>query len=490
MDKMKYLKRLTPALLALLIAATAFTACSNNDSNETDAPIETDSGETLGEDEEIKYANLIEAVDYKGWTLNIANDAIGSEWFNGFTVEDMIGEAFNDAIYERNSRVKEKFNIKIVENNSGSYSQIKNAVSAGVQDVGFGYVLHRNCMSLVVSNYIRPINAMPVFDLSKPYWDKGAQETMYIADMLWHGYNSIGFDFYEGMAVLFYNGYLLEDSGIEESPADLYYEGKWTLEAMYDMMQTVSNDVNGDGEMKQEDDVFGFAGRELEYLPCLYSSGASLLLYNETDHTYEMNVTDELVMQVGDWVRKTILDTTISYPGWTDYSRTMFKEGRVLFYSKLLGDFRNLRDKEDDYGIICWPSVEEGGIHHIYVQNPMAILIPSNVDNAGRLATVIEALAADSYDNVMEPYIEKALIGRGTRDAESAKLFREFCDMRVYDMSYALGEMGAVNAYYAGVETGNYASSQKRLSKSFSSSLKKTMEALEEISANYKDMGY
>mgnify|MGYP002513492950 CR=1 FL=1 len=53
---------------------------------------------------------------------------------------------------------------------------------------------------------------MPVFDLTKPYWDKGAQETLMLNDLLWYGYCDLGFDFYEGMAMLFYNGFLLEDA--------------------------------------------------------------------------------------------------------------------------------------------------------------------------------------------------------------------------------------------------------------------------------------
>ena len=45
--------------------------------------------------------------------------------------------------------------------------------------------------------------------------------------------------------------------------------------------------------------------------------------------------------------------------GRNDETRNLFKAGGCLFYSRLLGDFRNLRDKEDDYGIICFPALEE-----------------------------------------------------------------------------------------------------------------------------------
>lgn len=108
-------------------------------------------------------------------------------------------------------------------------------------------------------------------------------------------------------------------------------------------------------------------------------------------------------MAVGEWLQKIINDKTLSCIGWNDATRDLFKEGRSLFYSRLLGDFRNLRDKEDDYTLVCYPSLNEGDIEHVYVQNPFGILIPADVEDTTRLGTIMEAMIADTYDNVMDP---------------------------------------------------------------------------------------
>ena len=71
-----------------------------------EAPVEEDDGKT-------HYADEIAAVDYDGWTLRIANDGLSAEYFSGFTMEELTGDAFNDAIYDRNVRVSEKFNVTI-----------------------------------------------------------------------------------------------------------------------------------------------------------------------------------------------------------------------------------------------------------------------------------------------------------------------------------------------------------------------------------------
>jgi hypothetical protein len=280
------------------------------------------------------------------------------------------------------------------------------------------------------------------------------------------------------MALVFCNGDLLEGNSISETPYELYTSGKWTLDAMLNMMTTVARDENGDGVMDAAHDTFGWSGREFEYLPSLYSSNLRLVKYDSAENTYKMNLVDDGVMAVGDMLNKIINDKSLSLPGRNDETRNLFKEGGVLFYSRLMGDFRNLRDKEDDYGIICYPALEENTDGMVYVQNPFTVMIPSDCDDDERLATLIEALAADTYDNVLDIYIEKAVIGKGARDIESANLLRDFIQKRAYDMSYAFDVFDAIKAYNNAIPGGNYASAASRTEKPFNKNIQKALEAL------------
>ena len=113
---------------------------------------------------------------------------------------------------------------------------------------------------------------------------------------------------------------------------------------------------------------------------------------------------------------------------WTETTRCprerIFTDGacRSLFCSRLLGDFRNLRDKEDDYGIICIPPLEENTDVMVCVQNPCAIPVPSDCEDDERLGTLIEALAVDTCDNILDVYIHRSVIGKGLCDEQSAEL--------------------------------------------------------------------
>ena len=486
---MKFRRALALILSALLLCSF-LPACSESAENQddpgtkTDAPNGSDasvpSPEIEAEDEDAKpeYYNMLPAEDFDGWKLTIANDGLSSEYFSGFCVDELTGDVFNDGLYNRRVAVQDKYNVVIEETNNGAANGIRQSVTSGSGDVGFGYVLTASCMGLISANYVLPITDLPTVDMSKPYWDKGAQQTLTFFDKMFFGYCDIGWDHYESMAVLFYNGFLLVNSGLSDSPYDLYMEGKWTLDRMYDMMNAVVQDADGDGKMTSGKDIFGWSGREFEYLPSLYSSNLRLVRYDETADTYVMDVTQDAVMAVGDKLNAIINDPNLSVPGRNDETRNMFKDGKCLFYSRLLGDFRNLRDKEDDYGIICYPSLEENTDGMVYVQQPYAILVPSDCPDTARIGTMLEALAAYTYDNVLDDYIQKTVIGKGARDQQSAELLEKFITIRAFDLCYAFNVFAPIDAYGLGVKGGNYASAQQRQSKVFAKSVAKSVEAL------------
>ena len=482
-------KRALALILAAALTAGSLLSCSESNPETPDetADVQAQTAEEPAavEEEDDMSAELgathffekQEAVDYDGWTFHMANNPPSTGWFLLLSVEELNGDEFNDGIYNRNTTVAEKFNVEITESRDSAVNDIRACVTAGTGDVAIGNVIMNDAMGMISGNYTLPMSDMNV-DFSKPYWDQGALKTLTIFDKMWYGYCDFGFDHYESMGLLYYNGFLLEDNGISDTPYNLYMEGGWTIDKMYDMMTTVARDLNGDGAMDQRHDLFGFTGRELEYLPSLYSSGARLIVYSEDEQSYVMNLEDNRVMAIGDWMNKCINDKNLSIPGNNDESRNLFKEGRSLFYCRLLGDFRNLRDKEDDYGIICFPYLDTNDDVMVYVQNPYQIMVPSDCQDTDRVSVLIEAMAAYTYDYVLEPYITKAVIGKGTRDQQSAELLRDFIGRRAFDLCYAFGVKSAIDSYVSAMKNGNYASLQKRSGKMFTKSIDRNMAAL------------
>jgi len=231
---MSHFRRAGAALLALLLLLPTFAACSEKQQDEGEpdkaaVTTQTPSAEEFPEEEDdgkSHYYENLEAADYGGWTFNIANDGLSAEYYSGFTVEELTGDVFSDDLYNRQIAVQDKYNIVISENHNGSVNGIKQCVTSGTGDVAFGYVLSGSCMGLITGNYVLPVSDLPTIDLTKPYWDQGSQKNLTFFGKMYYGYPDIGWDHYESVAVLFYNGWLLTNNSVQESPYDLYMEGK------------------------------------------------------------------------------------------------------------------------------------------------------------------------------------------------------------------------------------------------------------------------
>ena len=424
------------------------------------------------------FADIIEAKDFGGWTMAVGNTKNDPGYT--FVAEEMTGEVLNDAIYERNQRIETKYDITITENTEGGTSHLKGQVKAGTNDIAMYFILLDGAASYVIDGYIRSVSSMPYIDLTMPYWDQGSQKTLAFNNILYFGLNDTCFNHYESMATLFYNGSIITDYDLED-PYQLFLEDRWTIDAMRAMMETVSDDLNGDGQFKIKNDRFGFAGRNFENLPWLYASDTNLLAYDETTGGYRYNLDAEKVIEVGEKIVPLVNNETIASVG-TDYAVESFMEGRVLFMGHQLNTFRSLRTADDDYGIICFPGVTGSReTCQVYVQNPYTIMIPSTClgDDADRLGLVLEAWAADSYDQLIVPYFEYAVIGKGTRDENSANMLRIMREIRAYDLCYALDAKVGIEGWNVALKKGNgFASNHKKFQSKVEKKTDKAVAAL------------
>lgn len=479
-------KSMTWLLLAAMLLST-FAGCAEDTAeSETSGGNSAVNTETESEsvfdpadtsvDGKTHYADLYESVNYDGWTLLVGNDRTDAGYT--FVAEEMTGETLNDLIYERNERIKTKFNIDIQQSTEGGTTMLRASVTAGSNDVAFSYVLLDGAANYVIEDLLRSISSMPVIDLTNPWWDQGSQETIAFNDILYFGLNDLCYNHYESMATLFYNGQIIEDFNLED-PYELYFEDAWTIDKMGEMMTAVADDLNGNGKVDFDADRFGYTGRRFENLPWLYASGTGLLAYDNAENTYALHVDSEAVMAVGEAISSYLYDNSVMYEDSRDSAS--FMAGNSLFLSHQLNEFRNLRSADDDYGIICFPGVDgDREKMQVYVQNPFAIMIPSTClgDEAERLGTVMEAWAADSYDTLMTPYFEYAVIGKGARDENSANMLRIMREIRAYDLCYVFGTKKGIAAWTLGLESNTYASSNAKFKATVNKTVAKAIEAL------------
>ena len=161
-------------------------------------------------------------------------------------------------------------------------------------------------------------------------------------------------------------------------------------------------------------------------------------------------------------------------------NRSAFKAGYALFYSRQIGEFKNLRDQEDDYGIINWPAVDGRVDGEVYVSVPYCMFVPADIRDQDCIATVIELMASYTYDVVMDNYIDRSVIGKGTRDQQSAEIVRDMFKRRVFDLEEGLNIDVAGAAWDKVIRLGTYASMAKALEKAFQRAFFRAVDSIVE----------
>lgn len=479
-------KRTLSLILAGLLLSSALISCSEN-SNDTETESQaaggaSDSTAATEEENSLEHYDAIDSKDYGGAELNICTREFNPDaiWFSSVIIDDYYGDAFYDSIYDRQLAVADKMNVKINGIDDWTETGIKNSIFAGAGGYDMYFPMIDEIYSYIQQGLALDLNTMNV-DTSQPYWNQNAVNEMTFGGKLYYGMATIDFDQFESMAALFYNGQLLEDNGYEKTIYDLYSEGKWTIDEMAAMMELVISDTSGDGQITRDGDIYGLIGFEFGYLPSLYASGFRTFDYNDDTGEVHITFTDEAVMAAGDALRNIYFrENGVDFDSESEDDRAMFKAGKVLFYSRQIGDFKNLRDQEDDYGIVDYPSVDGSTDGACYVSIPYCMMVPSDIKDPEMTATAIELFASYTYDVCLDNYINRSVVGKGTRDQRSAEIVRGMFDRRAFDVGEAIDLSTLKGAWGNAIRKGTYASLKAAAEKGFLKMFIATVENIAE----------
>ena len=467
-------KKIISLIMSGLLLSLSMISCSDNSDdiqNESKSD-ENPSVGTVAEEEKaeaLENFDAIDSKDYGGITVRIADHRFSPDaiYFGPVLLDDYYSDAFYDSVYDRQLAVADKMNIKFEPVYGWTETGVKNSIVAGAGDFDLYFPMIDKIFSCVQQGLAIDLNTMKV-DTSKPYWNQNSVEDFTFGGKLYFGMPAINFDQYESMAALFYNGQILENNGVDSSLYDLFMEGEWTIDKMSELMELCISDTSGDGLITRDGDIYGLIGFEFAYMPSLYASGYRTFDLDEDKEELHITFTDEKVMAAGTALKNIYFrDTGVDFGSETEDDRIMFKSGNVLFYSRQIGDFKNLRDKEDDYGIICYPSVDGRTDGACYVSLPYCMMVPSDIKNQDCVATAIELLAAYTQDVVLDNYINRAVVGKGTRDIQSAEIVRDMFTRRAFDVGEALSLTTLQGAWATAIRKDTYSSIKATAEKSF-----------------------
>ena len=441
-------------LLTVLLSGIFAASCNsgsqtNNNANQTNTSDQAAGDSTAAA--ETTTAKILPDVpdkDFGGYTFTFLGNstAYNPYWYSkDLYAEGETGDLINDAVYDRNRAIEEKYNIAIKAVLSGTqFNDAKKSIQSGdnTYDV-FSVPLQGATAQLAQGGMLMDLKTVPYIDLQKPWWDQRANQQLSINNKLMFTISDLLIIDKDALFIFLFSKDLIQQYGLED-PYQLVKDGKWTVDKMWDMGKGVSKDINGDGVMGDEDAyALLTAGHTIQ--GNVVSSGHFIVTKDAGDMPV-LNITDPVIQASYDkWIN--ILndrnDTWVAQD-WQNkhadiwmYQLDMLNEKRGLWVYAGMDRVTTLRSYDCNFGILPNPKFDETQGEYYNQVHPWcttAISIPVSAPDPERTGIILEALTGESYYTLRPAYYDISLKDKYMRDTESGEMLDLIFSTRCYDL--------------------------------------------------------
>ena len=448
-----------------LIPALGLAACQNNDAIQT-VTDNTDSVDIVTESTEVTYPTPeIEAVDCEGRELRIAVYDAGVDAripYSELGSGEQDGEVLNDAIYDRNLKLAEKYNLVIAPRNFSLMSELNSSVSqsvlAGTDDVDIVFCSISECMGLAMKGYAHTMGDIPFLDFDAPWWLSGIMEDSSIGGVNYFAAGYANTRLFEGSGAVYFNKRMIDEFSIE-NPYGLVDSGEWTFDKFNEICRGITHDVNGDGILGLED-RYGFATNNANWMQFYASCGNRIVTKDESDLPYlsfgdakSLDMIERIITFMNDQDTTLLAEKYTGYPEQASANtnganrRTMipietFIEDRAVFVADVIASIRQLRNMEADFGVLPPPkydSSQEDYISYVHPAIASGLFIPITNTETDLMGRILEDMMYMSYELVRPAMFEVVLNEKYTRDSESSKSFDQILNGVRLDLGLCVG---------------------------------------------------
>lgn len=446
-------KAVAMALAALTCAASLVACASDTDTqNPTNTPdttpavVNTDDTTVPAETEEPRVTPDVPDANFEGHKFTVLTKGQSSAtWYSrDIYSEGITGEVISDAVYKRNKKVEQIYNFEVVEvGSTDPANDAKNSIMAQNDEYDMICIrLKDHITSLITQGFLLNLNNVELMDLSKPYYDQSAMESLSIGGKNFAITGDLlTMDNDATRCVLFnktlFNNLVLSDT-IGGSLYDVVNNGKWTLEMLEICANAATADLDGDQQMTSAD-RWGMANEQFNTLALYNAAGLLLFEKDENDLPVFTANTERSISALQRIIPMMNADYTLFYSNAYNQVHPYFKEGNILFHLAQLAEVTLYRAMEFDFGIIPLPKYDESQERYyspVTAYGSNCISIPITASNVDRTATIIEALSCESMYTVTPAYYEVALKGKMLRDEESTEMLDLILSTTVFELGY------------------------------------------------------
>jgi len=189
--------------------------------------------------------------------------------------EEINGEPVNDALYERDAFIAERYSIEFKYSKYESLAdgtKLMNEVqkvclaAEDVYDLIIASPAHHYRI-LMPQGILLNLKDIPYLDLRAPWWSQAMYNNTQINNNLYTLSGSIALNYYYAPCVLTFNIKIADAYNL----GNLYkyvFDGSWTLDKFSGLLKDTWADLNGDGVMKAYEDQFALSLDDLMGQAC------------------------------------------------------------------------------------------------------------------------------------------------------------------------------------------------------------------------------
>ena len=353
--------------------------------------------------------------------------------------EELTGESLDDAIFNRNRLIEQKFDIKLKEElvtETWEFlavpAAVRTSVMAGDDTYDVCFVPMAGSSGLITEGCFFELGGIDTLQLSEDWWYTSFNDAITIGGKLYGAVGGANIMIHDATRILAFNYEMMDELKLDK-PYDLVREGKWTLDA-FNKYLAASASLNGDeaftwnmngkatyGYSHNQNGIanFLFGGGEIVFSKKgdeLVYGGVSERFYNLLDKMMNvLTTTDGKVYQgqAGD-------DMNAEEGGYI-YA---FKTGRALFSQAEINKFQVFRDLKFDYGVVPFPKYDE--TQDRYYSNAWAgataMFIPVTNPDPEKAGFIMDAMAYEGEKNVVPTFRNISVEQKGLRNDDSIEM--------------------------------------------------------------------
>ncbi|MBQ8402501.1 MAG: hypothetical protein IJX14_11300 [Clostridia bacterium] len=430
----------TTFILAMMLLLSSLAGCSSGDSETTAVALSSDAVIAETEPAETEIQDDLPEKDFGGPEYRVRSVTYDPNSYTTiFDPAELNGEIVNDALYNRNRSIEERFNMVFVaseDSYDNNFKQLKEMNIAGDNALEMVMCINRNAFAAAVDGYLTNMDRLNYLNLEKPWYSKVINDSMTIDGKLFFAYSDECLQMFESAIVLMFNKDMMTDLQLE-IPYSIVNDGQWTFDLFHRYASAALMDLDGDGSYKKGDQ-FGLVTNIDFFYPSFWIGADTLSVAKNADDIPYFNIPgNERWISSMEYVVQLLNENLVYIEAPAKRTETVqyFTQREALFCMSTLGRMPITRDMEDDMGILPLPKYDVAQEdYRSRVIDGWLHVVPATISDPEYVSIIMEALACESYKNVFPAYYENFVSHKILRDQESIDMMNLIKDTRILDM--------------------------------------------------------